>query len=218
MSYFKNLPTLNFYGTGSVDSASLISNAPGLQKQISYGVTLRDLTIRYKIREDVISNNVVFYPYTWRDNDRPDTVAAKYYGNSSYWWVVFYSNKSFNYYFDFCLGQDQFLKYLLKKYVKTYYPNRETWQLTLNERNTLLNTLQIDISYYKSINDEIVDKAYYDSFSPTDPNRPIPITIYNDEEERNEAKREIKLLDKRYVQQVQSELESETKVRRIRGR
>lgn len=218
MSYFKHLPSLNFYGTGTVRTSDLISNSPGLDKSVSYGVTLRDLMIRYKIRETVLSNNVVLYPYTWKDDDRPDTIAAKYYGNSSYWWVVFYSNKAFNYYFDFCLGPDQFLKYLLKKYIKRYYPNRETWQLTLNERNALLNNLQIDIAYYKTPDGLIVDEEFYNSFEPSDINRPQPVTIYQDEDEMNEKKREIFLLDKNYVQQIQAEMEAESRVRRIRGR
>lgn len=123
MSYFKYLPTIQYYEIGTLSSGDL-SSAVGSSKQVSYGLNMRDIFVRYKIRSAVLSQVTSFYPYLWKEEDRPDTVAKKYYGSEDYWWLVYYSNGAFDYHFDFAMPYSDLLEYMVRKYYHLYYPTR----------------------------------------------------------------------------------------------
>lgn len=323
MSYFKYLPTSEFYNAGKISSSLLTPGTVGNLKSISYGVTLRDIMVRYRIRDDVLSSSTVFYPYTWKDSDSPDTLAKDYYGDEKKWWVVYYSNQAFDYKMDFPLPYDLFLETLARKYMglyfatvsltfsagtgnftvgeivtdgegfygtvvawdsmtqiltlkKTYGPTPEidpdetsvtipftsdtvdftsdtalltadttsfddedinvttitgltsgaAWTLsevdfigpeTLTPANkqTILTGLQTELLHYVTTDGLIIDETAYLTGAYVGA---TPVYIFDKEMEINEAKRRIKLLDKRYVAQITKEFENESQVRRIRGR
>ncbi len=286
MSYFRFLPTINFYQSATISSGDLIPNTVGNIKDISYGITLRDLFVKYKFRSSVLSNPQVFYPYRWKEEDRPDTVALNYYGDEDYWWVVFFSNDAFNLHYDFPLPYDQLLENMVRKYRDLYYatvtivvdnlgsgnytvdevvsgPNDfygvvESWTsgtrtltlrrvqgvlpdvgdtitgldsatardietiamigpetLTTSEKQDILASLQTEILYYTTTDGFIIDETAYLS---GDYPGSAPVYVFDKELEDNEDKRNIRLLDKRYLGQLTDEFKNEVRVRRIRGR
>jgi hypothetical protein len=71
-------------------------------------------SVRFKdVIKDKINN---FYPYTIKEGDRPDTIAANYYEDSRYAWVVYLSNSIIDPYYEWPLSVNEFNKFLIKKY------------------------------------------------------------------------------------------------------
>ena len=82
-------------------------------------VTLRNIVLKSRIVRNVFNNYDNFHPYILEEWERPDTVAADYYGDSKYYWIVLMSNDIVDPYYDWPLGYHDFLKYLENKYKMT---------------------------------------------------------------------------------------------------
>lgn len=54
---------------------------------------LRNIILNAKFVSDIFDKFDVFYPYVIQEWERPDTIAADYYGDPKYFWVVLMSNK-----------------------------------------------------------------------------------------------------------------------------
>ena len=63
----------------------------GLRSDLTY-VECSDIMVRYRIKEDILKSPLSYYSYTWKDNDRPDSVAFDYYGSTEYAWLVIFSS------------------------------------------------------------------------------------------------------------------------------
>lgn len=77
---------------------------------------VNNLLVSVRFKEIVESKAAVFYPYTVKDGDRPDTIAAFYYDDDRYDWVVYLSNYVFDPYFEWPLGADNFNNFIISKY------------------------------------------------------------------------------------------------------
>jgi hypothetical protein len=80
------------------------------------GYQVRDLTRRNRLLPVSISNPYLFLPYTISDEDRPEDIAYYYYGSTDYTWLVLLANNIIDPYHDWPLKEDDFNKYLIKKY------------------------------------------------------------------------------------------------------
>lgn len=150
-----------------------------------------DLMIRFAIKELLDSNSSVFYPYIWKDEDRPDTIAHHYYGDSSLFWVVYYSNNAFDFYLDFPKSYDDFQSYLLAKYNNG---------MTLTTPETIYAYIQSTVHHYETLPDGlIIDVATYNSLPPT---ARKAVSIYDWEDAQNESLRTVKLLSNTVVQDL----------------
>ena len=89
-------------------------------KLISDYTKVKNLFMRGKIREDIFQDTTTFEKYSIEGDDRPDNVAEKYYGNSSYDWIVLLSNNIINIYEEWPLPQAGWDAYLLEKYDNDY--------------------------------------------------------------------------------------------------
>lgn len=101
--YFRKLP--------KTSRDALSGNGSGVTNIIA-----TDILFRYKIRDRILGDASLFYPYRWQEQDRPDTVAERYYGSQNFFWVVFYSNNFFDLNYDFPMDQQRFNAYLVRKY------------------------------------------------------------------------------------------------------
>lgn len=80
------------------------------------GYQVRDLTRRNRLLPVSISNPYLFLPYTISEEDRPEDIAYYYYGSTDYTWLVLLANNIIDPYHDWPLKEDDFHKYLIKKY------------------------------------------------------------------------------------------------------
>ena len=141
-----------------------------------------DLSIRFKIVEKIMSSPNSYYEYYWKDEDRVDIVADKYYGDPNLAWLVLLSAGTFDVNYDLPMKDNVFEAYLQSKY------NVED-----------INDLRFIVHHYEDISGAIIDFATFNAMNNFSK---ISITIFDYENTINEKKRHIKLLSKAYVSDV----------------
>jgi hypothetical protein len=77
---------------------------------------LTDILVRIKAKESWLNNSSIYYDYLYKDSDRPEHIAQKYYGDESLHWIILITNNIFNPFFDFPMPYDTFYNYIEKKY------------------------------------------------------------------------------------------------------
>jgi len=91
--YFKNFPTITY-------NNNLVTN----------------IIARAKIDSVVRDRALVFFPYTLIDGERPDTIAANYYEDPNFAWLIYYANEMIDPYFEWPLTQDELYEHIKIKY------------------------------------------------------------------------------------------------------
>lgn len=132
--FFKNFPTI-FYN----------------------GQQAKNLLARAKLTDKTKNDLSLFYPYTLKDHDaRPEVLADAYYNDPYYDWLIYFSNDVVDPYYDLGLNQQNFDKYITKKYGSianaqskiAFY--RTNWELLEDSSITLANynVLSAEEKYY----------------------------------------------------------------------
>ena len=182
--FFIHYPQVNYDITG---------NRP-VRTNVAINLMVRE-KLRIQIAEDVVSYNPYFIP----EGERPDITAYKKYGDVKFTWLIFLINNIHDPLFDWPLNSREFGNYVKNKYGS-------------------LNAAKNGIHHYEKIvrprieatgtNEAIpeatieVDITTYDALDPADRNI---VYCYDWEIIRNDAKRNIKLIDKRYAADILSE-------------
>ena len=104
MSYFKELPNLQV--------RSRLQNQSTNQDY----VTIKNLWRRAKLREDIANAITAFTYYQIEDNERPDQIAEKVYGDPELDWVILITNNITNINDQWPLDNNSFYNYILQKY------------------------------------------------------------------------------------------------------
>lgn len=91
------------------------SNYPLIQYE---GKTVRDITRRSKVVDELLRDPYIFLPYTLRDGEKPEDVAYYYYGSVDDTWLVLLSNNITDPYTQWPLEEEDFNKYFVEKYAK----------------------------------------------------------------------------------------------------
>lgn len=169
-----------------------MSNSKFFQKfpLISYnGKQMRNIALGTRIIKEVLDTPQAVYSYTIRDGERPDTIAYDYYGDSELFWLVLLSNSIIDPYYQWPLTQSEFISYILNK-----YGTIETAQ------GTILYWSNPNYNYYMT-NESHSLLASGDKEGWT-----TPVYAFDYEQTINESRRTIKLIDRKYVSQILSEL------------
>ena len=155
---------------------------------------------RFIVRASVQERSDVFYDYNLQSGDRPDVVAEKYYGDPDLAWLVLLFNNITDPMFDYPLFDRDFETYLKQKYGSI--PRAQSivheYRQILNEKSVQFDGTILEKRFV------VVDESTYNTLS--EENREL-ITKYDYEVELNDAKRSIRLLDKRFLNQIKSEVE-----------
>ena len=158
-----------------------------------------NIMMRSKIKSAVSDDIINYFPYTIPEAERPDVTAFKVYGNVKYTWLIFLINDIHDPIFDWPLNIREFGAYIKDKY-GTLAAAKDTvhhYEQTVRERVEATST--VDPVLKATIE---VDKTTYDNLAVG--SRKI-ISYYDWEVERNEDKREIKLIDPKYASDILSE-------------
>ena len=75
-----------------------------------------NIIAKVKFDESVSKNLAVYYPYTIVEGERPDQIAEHYYEDSSYDWVIYFSNSITDPYHEWPKDSNQFNDYMTAKY------------------------------------------------------------------------------------------------------
>lgn len=189
-SYFKNFPKIKYFDV------------------LSTNISLRTAFV-----ERLKLNASVFYPYVVKENQTADGLATDYYGAPEYDWLIYLANNIIDPYTQWPKTYLQFESYIIKKYgsleeaksqILFYRKNPEVSYINYDgsgftnfptnagEKVENNNDIRITVESYSLIQDQI---NYY------------PVYAYNYEQELNEQKRTIFLIDSQFKETASKELE-----------
>jgi hypothetical protein len=173
--------------------------------QVSYDVsgdkpakyrTAINVMTRSKMK-DVVGDDVVsYFPYNIPENERPDTTSFKFYGDVKFTWLIFLINDIHDPIYEWPLGAREFVTFIIGKYgsVNTAKNTIHHYEQEVRARREATGATE---SCPRAI--ITIDETTYSSL-PSD-QRAI---VYNFENEinHNESKREIKMIDSKYVSMI----------------
>ena len=176
--------------------------------QISYDIsgtkpakvkTVINLMERAKIKNIVLDDIISYFPYSIKENYRPDHVSNEVYGDVKYTWLIFLINDIVDPIYDWPLGTREF-----GAYVKNKYGSLATAKSTIHHYEQILRTRVEATGTTDAIPQAriIIDETTYDTLDTDVRNIKY---CYDWEVDRNEAKRDIKLIDRLYVADILSE-------------
>tara|TARA_B000000532_G_scaffold243405_1_gene239445 strand:+ start:3440 stop:4012 length:573 start_codon:yes stop_codon:yes gene_type:complete len=170
-------------------------------KDTNVKTELTNVLRRFKVRNKVKESASTYYEYTMQEGDRPDTIAAKYYGDENLAWLVLHYNNIIDPYFELPMYGHDFTKYIKTKYgsVTTANATIKYYYKILEEEKVLIDGTRIPRREVR------IDLKTYNSLAGTPTLRRVQ-SAYEWEEELNDEKKKIKLLDKRFVNQLTREL------------
>ena len=180
-NYFRNIPKVKYdiYGT----EPKKYRNVTNIMKRISF-------------KPSVIEEISDYYPYRVNDGERPDTISYQRYGTVAYAYLIMLVNDIYDPLFDWPLTAQQFEKYLISKYgsvssamgtTKYYY------QIVRAEVARTGTSERIPVVKF------IVDQTTYDAL---DAGVQSTQTAYEWEDELNDDKRNIKLIQASLIQDI----------------
>ena len=102
--YFDNVPNFDY-----------VSRLPN-SKSISDYVQTKNLFKRVKINDEIFNDLTYFTKSKIKEDERPDNVAFRVYGDSNLDWVIMLSNNIINYESEWPMDQYSYNNYLLEKY------------------------------------------------------------------------------------------------------
>lgn len=186
--FFSDYPTAN-YDLKKNGKKTLVSN----------------ITIRFKIAEVLRLKSAVIYNYTVKDGDKPDVIADRYYEDATLDWVLFLTNNIIDPHWEWPLDQNSLDRYITKKYgsPEKAMQTNHAYEKILRPHSVLFDGTVIP---EKKV---IVDKETYDQTALASRRE---VDKYTYEIELNDSKREIKVLDKRYVNAVISGLDASVRL------
>ena len=176
--------------------------------QISYDIsgtkpakvkTVINLMERAKIKNVVLDDIIRYFPYSIKENQRPDHVSDEVYGDVKYTWLIFLINDIVDPIYGWPLGTREF-----GSYIKDKYGSLTIAKNTIHQYEKILRTRVEATGTTDAIPEAriIIDETTYDTLDTDVRNIKY---CYDWEVDRNEAKRDIKLIDSLYVADILSE-------------
>lgn len=182
MKYFENFPTISYPYMGK-----MVNNDSGFFNSLE----TVDLTLRFKIVDDIAANPSAYMFYSIGEGERPDTIAKKVYKDANLSWVVMLSAGIFDWGYDLPMTNKAFSAYMFSKYNKTEYE--------------LANI----VHHYETSRGYVIDSLTFSSL--LDAGKKV-VSIYDYENELNDERRIIKLISPVYIPTIIKEYESKLKL------
>ena len=182
MTYFREVSDLLYQ-----------SQQPNRNSSYDYA-RVKNLFRRAKIRDDFFKNVTAFTKYKIIGEERPEQIAQKLYGSSTYDWVVLISNNIINVRTEWPLSDSEFSDYLERKYTEAELAQPHHYETTavIDSRGKLVLPAGKIVDSNFSI-------TYYDGLSIT--KNPVKmVSVYEYEIQQNDKKRNIYVLRNRYLQ------------------
>ena len=147
---------------------------------------VKNLLRRVGIRAKVKSNTMLYDTYDVRNGETPESIAFKLYGDSELHWVIMLVNDITDRYHDWPMTEAQFLQFIKDKYSNINGVHH--YEITQTSGDT---SIKLDVG---------PDNTNYSAATL--------ITTYEYEQEQQDAKRKIRLLDPSYMSDFVEEFKS----------
>ena len=186
--YFSNFPRIQY------DINGINSTNPEFSTAVN-------LLIRQKIRDAVVDDISIYYPYVIPDFiTRPDILSYEVYGDVKFTWSIFLVNQIFDPYWEWPLSYKDFRGYVVTKYGSIEKAQTTVHQYLKQARARVESTGTSDpIPVYNL-------EVDYETYSSTNIEERSIVYKYEYEQDLNEARREIQLIDVNYIASVQDEI------------
>ncbi|MDP7366472.1 MAG: baseplate wedge protein 53 [Candidatus Pacebacteria bacterium] len=184
-NYFRNIPNVLYDINGT---------EPNQYRAVT------NIMKRVKFRPSVIENISDYYPYRVREGERPDIVSFQKYGTVAYSYLILLLNDIVDPLFDWPLHTRQFENYIIEKYGsistaqttnKYYYQivRSEVARTGTSERIPEVKII-VDLTTYNTLDASVKSSQ----------------TVYDWEDELNDNKRDIKLINPNFIQDIDYEV------------
>ena len=151
---------------------------------------VKDIFRRMKVRDSIKNNLALYATYDVVPGDTPETISFKHFGSTDYFWVICLMNDITDRYYDWPLDYQAFEEYVNDKYdnpqaIHHYEKDQSSGATTGNGPG--------DFSHKIEVNSTDADAQ--------------SVSNYEYEQRLQDQKRQIKLLDKAYLNQFVEEFE-----------
>ena len=189
-NYFKNLPRVGYDINGTGKNSF---------------VSVTNIMKRVKFKPSVLDDISNYYPYFVKEGERPDIISHAQYGTIGYAYLIMLINDIQDPNFDWPLSSQIFEKFIINKYgsvtlaiagVKNYY---QIIRAEVARTGTSERVPEVKFA---------VDETTYDALDTADRST---LTDYDYEVELNDAKREIRLINPAFVQDIDYQVKSSLK-------
>jgi len=180
-NYFRNLPRVGY-------------DINGTGKESFLSVT--NIMKRVKFKPSVLDDISNYYPYFVKEGERPDIIAHAQYGNIGYAYLILLVNDIYDPNFDWPLSSQIFEKFIINKYgsvtialsgVKNYF---QIIRAEVARTGTSERVPEVKFA---------VDETTFNALGTGDRST---LSNYDHEVELNEAKREIRLINPDFIQDI----------------
>ena len=180
-NYFRNIPQVEYDINGTEPNNFL---------------SVTNIMKRVKFKPNIIEDIVDYYVYRVVDGERPDIISYREYGTVGYAYLIMLINDIVDPNFDWPLSTQLFEKFIENKYgsvstamsdIKHYYQivRAEVPRTGVSERVPEVKII-VDLTTYNAL--DVGDRSTQ--------------TVYEFEEELNDNKREIKLINADFIQDI----------------
>ena len=205
--YFNYFPKTVYSTANNLTQSELVTN----------------ITSRFGFEQSLKDNSAVFYKYSIQDGDTPEIIASKFYGDPEKHWVVLAYNDIIDPQWDWPLDYNTFIKFVDDKYSANGSANATVqsgivWAMSDNNTYAYYKVITKTSSTGGELVEKVqVDKDTYATIQLSDTVYTLTNGIvrevitkekqsyYDYEQEVNESKREIKLLKKDFVSEINKE-------------
>ena len=178
--YFKHVPDIRYKNP--------LTSSPNNDNY----VTIKNLFLRAKLRNDVFSDVTFLRSYTIKEGMRPDNVAEEIYGNSQLDWIILVTANIINVREEWPMSSNVLYQYCEDKYGLAINDTRhhETEEIRNAEGKLIIPSGQIVDADYTIPNPLVFNTTI---------NPVVPISNFLAETRVNEAKRNIKIMRREYL-------------------
>lgn len=195
--------------------------------------TVTNIIARFGFESKLKENASAFYKYQVQESDTPEIIAGKYYDNPERHWIVLLFNDIIDPQYDWPLQYQTFIDYVGKKYSANNYADTAntsvsglSWAMNVNNVQAYYKTvtrtsadgtiisekIQLDANTWANVAATSTNFTLQDGTTITETVTKSKQTYYEYEQLVNEAKREIKLLKKDFVPEVEKEFKKIIKI------
>jgi hypothetical protein len=169
-----------------------------------------NIMARTSIIPSLFQNPLLFYSYDIQDSDTPELIAHKYYGYIERFWMVLFANQILDPQWEWPMNYTVFNKYVQSKYTPEEIVAVHNYQKTITTTDNASGTssseiLEIDEDTYNNLTESTVTLEIPNGTTVTVSVTKQIIDNYAYEFNLNESRRNIKLINKVYAEQIERE-------------
>ena len=196
-------------------------------------IVLTNLMIRAEVIPSLLNNPLLFYSYDIRDDDTPEIIASKYYGDPYRYWIVLFANQLIDPEWDWPMNSNLLTNYIVEKYkseaaaalaisvntitdtqvivytqstIKNYVKTISTTDSTSLETET--TDYYLDLNTYNNTMESEEVRNFTTGAQVTEIITKTTQTIYDYEISLNESRRSINLVNSSFVSSFEAQFYS----------